>query len=202
VKWKFENQFLGVQPRICRLILRFEIIRLSCSEEVKPDRREIIVMVVTGVEMRSTSRAGDDRTDRVKIMTTSEKVCTVAVCFAGTPETAVVSVHRLAPVTVRFAIEWKCRTLGHAGSDCSPDLSFEDIDQWLSNRFIEEQSTPGLSIAISRRKKNKRMIIEFAFGAMIDFPFVIAIGISQFRFSALQFAVFRSIGMPELAFSL
>jgi hypothetical protein len=48
---------------------------------------------------------------------------------------------------------------------------------------------------------NKPMIIEFAFRAMIDFPVVISIGISQFRFSARQFAGFRLIGMPELSFS-
>jgi hypothetical protein len=45
------------------------------------------------------------------------------------------------------------------------------------------------------------MVIEFAFRAGIDFGVVISIGISQFRFSALQFAVFSFIGMPELSFS-
>jgi hypothetical protein len=70
-------------------------------------------MAVTGHEMRSTSRAGDDKTPSKR---------------AGTSETPVISVHRLAPVTSRGAREWKCRTLGAAGSDCSPDFSFEDID--------------------------------------------------------------------------
>jgi hypothetical protein len=66
--------------------------------------------------------------DRVKIMTASEKICRVSVGFTGTSETAVISVHRLAPVSLRGAVEWKCRTLAHAGSDCSPDFFFEDID--------------------------------------------------------------------------
>jgi hypothetical protein len=92
-------------------------------------------MVVTRLEMRSTSRAGYDRTDRVTIITTREKVCTVTVGFAGTSETAVISVHRLALVALRGAIEWKCCTLGHAGSDWSPDLSFEDMDPEVVESF-------------------------------------------------------------------
>jgi hypothetical protein len=44
--------------------------------------------------------------------------------------------------------------------------------QRLSNYFIEEQETSGLSVAIATRKMNKPMIIEFAFRAIIDFPFV------------------------------
>jgi hypothetical protein len=63
--------------------------------------------------------------------------------------------------------------------------------QMLSNHFIEEQETPWLSLAISRRMMNKPMIIEFAFRTMVDFRFVLSIGIAQFRFSARQFAVFH-----------
>jgi hypothetical protein len=91
------------EPRICQSILRFEIISLSCSSVVKLDRQEIIVMFVTGLDIRSTSRA-------------------------GTSETPVISVHRLALVTLRGVVKWKCCTLRHAGSNYSPDLSFEDID--------------------------------------------------------------------------
>jgi hypothetical protein len=113
VKRKFGHQFLAVQSPICRSILRIEIIRLPCSEGVRPDSQEIMVMVVTGLEMRSTSRAGDDETPSKK---------------AGTSKTTVISVHRLARVPLRGAIEWKCRPLGASESDCSPDLSFEDVD--------------------------------------------------------------------------
>jgi hypothetical protein len=65
--------------------------------------------------------------------------------------------------------------------------------QRLSNHFTDEQETPADPIAISRRKKNKPMLIDFSFCALIDLPFVTSIGISQFRFSAGQFAGLRSI---------
>jgi hypothetical protein len=61
--------------------------------------------------------------------------------------------------------------------------------QRLSNHFIEEQETPGLSIAIARRKMNKPIIIGFAFRAMNDFPFGPSNGISPLGFSAPQFSV-------------
>jgi hypothetical protein len=53
-------------------------------------------MVLTGLDMRSTSRAGDDKTPSKRV---------------GTSETAVISVHRLAPVTPRGAIEWNVALL-------------------------------------------------------------------------------------------
>jgi hypothetical protein len=142
-------------------------------------------MVVTGLEMRSTSRAGDDETPSKR---------------AGTSKTTVISVHRLAPLQLRGAIEWRCRTLDVAGVTVVQIYRLKILIQRLSNHFIEEQETPGLSIAIARPKMNKPMIIAFAFRAMIDFPFVRSNGISQLGFSALQF--FRSIGMPELSCSL
>jgi hypothetical protein len=85
-------------------------------------------MVVTRFEMRSTSRAGDDRTDHLKIMITSQKVCTVPVGLAGTPKIPVIAVHRLARATLRRAIEWNCRTLGHAG-DAPLYRDFEAEDE-------------------------------------------------------------------------
>jgi hypothetical protein len=120
VKWKFGHQFLAVQPRICHSILRFEIIRLSCSSGVKPERQEIVVMVVTGLEMRSTSRAGDDKTPGKR---------------GGISETPLISVHRLAPVTSTGASEWEWRTLGRAVGDCSQDFSFEQDDQDVVESF-------------------------------------------------------------------
>jgi hypothetical protein len=96
------------------------ISRASEPRICQSERQEIIVMVVTRLEMRSISRAGEDRTPSKR---------------AGTSETAVISVHRLAPVTLRDAIEWKCRTLGAAGSDCSPDFSFGDIDPEVAESF-------------------------------------------------------------------
>jgi hypothetical protein len=77
-------------------------------------------MAVTGLEMRSPSRARDDETPSKR---------------AGISETAVISVHCLAPVALRPAIEWMSRILRAAGSDCSPDLSFEDIDPAVVESF-------------------------------------------------------------------
>jgi hypothetical protein len=46
-KWTFGHQFFEVQRLFCQSILRIETFRVR-------DREEIIVMIVTRLEMRST----------------------------------------------------------------------------------------------------------------------------------------------------
>jgi hypothetical protein len=127
-------------------------------------------MFVAGLEMRSASRAGDDKTPSKR---------------AGTSETHVISVPRLAPVPSRGAIEWKCRTLGAVVQIHLMKI----LIQRLSNHLLEEPKTPGLSMTISRRKMNKSMIIEFVFRAMIDFPLIISIGFWNYDFLLYTFSV-------------